>query len=148
MIYDIIFNFEQLGYFWLLIAILFLFLELATPGLFFFITFSIGSVLAGVMAFLGYSFFIQCISLITGFLVSFLIFKKYLKVTENKRVPTNTDALSGKTGIVVKKINKNNSGLVKVEGEVWAAISQNSGEILENTTVNIIAVKGNKLIVK
>ncbi len=148
MLYEIVFNFEQLGYFWLLVALLFLLLELSTPGLFFFITFSIGAVFASGAAFLGCSFFVQCITLVTSFLITFFIFRKYLKATEYKRVPTNVDALAGKDGIIVKVITKSDSGLVKVGGEIWSAFSKNGVDILEGQTVKVDSVKGNRLMVK
>ena len=53
----------NLFYFWLVLAIFFLFTEIATPGLFVFVAFAVGSVAAAVAAFFGYSLFVQCWSL-------------------------------------------------------------------------------------
>jgi len=137
----------NIGYFWLILALAFLLLELSTPGLFLFLTFAIGAVFAAITAFLEYSLFIQCISLILGFLISFLIFKLVLKKKETQRVNTNIDALVGRTCFVIKKIDKNNSGLVKVDGEVWAATVKEDKEFLPGQNAKIVFVKGNKLII-
>ncbi|MBU4269283.1 NfeD family protein [Candidatus Dependentiae bacterium] len=137
----------NIAYFWLILALVFLLLEISTPGLFLFVTFAIGSILASIVAFLDYSLFVQCITLILGFLASFLIIKLFLKSKESKRVNTTVDALVGRICLVTKKIDKNNSGLVKVDGEVWAAVGKDDKEFLPGQNVKIVVVKGNKLIV-
>ncbi len=137
----------NIAYFWLILALVFLLLEISTPGLFLFVTFAIGSILASIVAFLDYSLFVQCITLILGFLASFLIIKLFLKRKESQRVNTTVDALVGRICLVTKKIDKNNSGLVKVDGEVWAAIAKDDKEFLPGQNVKIVFVKGNKLIV-
>ena len=53
---------------------------------------------------------------------------------------TNTDALIGKKGIVIKKITHVAAGQVKVEGEVWRASSKTT--IDEGSTVKVESVSG------
>ena len=71
--------------------------------------------------------------------------KKFTK--SEKTVPTNFFSLSGKQGIVTKKIDSDNStGQVKVKGELWSAISDK--DIEKEAKVKILGVDGVKLKVE
>ena len=70
---------------------------------------------------------------------------KHLKVGVNK---TNVDSIIGQTGRVKKEIHKFDTGLVKVSGQIWTAISSNNEIIEEDVEVVVMAVEGVKLIVK
>ena len=134
--------------FWLIIAGLCLVIEIYTVGFFIF-WFGIGALFALLVSFLTNNLFIQ----IGVFLVSsslLVISTKPLmkKFTKNeKTVPTNFFSLSGKQGIVTKKIDSDNStGQVKVKGELWSAISDK--EIEKDAKVKILGVDGVKLKVE
>lgn len=58
---------------------------------------------------------------------------------------TNTDALIGKTGVVLKKISPQASGQIKVEGEIWRADSKTA--IDEGEVVTVQSVSGVTLTV-
>ncbi len=134
--------------FWLIIAGLCLVIEIYTVGFFIF-WFGIGALFALLVSFLTTNLFIQ----IGVFLVSsslLVISTKPLmkKFTKNeKTVPTNFFSLSGKQGIVTKKIDSDNStGQVKVKGELWSAISDK--DIEKDAKVRILGVDGVKLKVE
>jgi len=134
--------------FWLIIAGLCLVIEIYTVGFFIF-WFGIGALFALLVSFLTNNLFIQ----IGVFLVSsslLVISTKPLmkKFTKNeKTVPTNFFSLSGKQGIVTKKIDSDNStGQVKVKGELWSAISDK--DIEKDAKVKILGVDGVKLKVE
>ena len=61
-------------------------------------------------------------------------------------VPTNSDMVIGKTGVVTKKIEANKYGEVKVFGNIWMATS--SDEIDVDNKVRILSIDGVKLIVE
>lgn len=63
-------------------------------------------------------------------------------------VSTNSDRLIGKSAVCTKSILKGGRGEVKVNSQIWTAISQDQSDILENDTVEILAIEGVKLIVK
>ena len=64
-------------------------------------------------------------------------------------VKTNAFSLEGKIGKVVEDINPIDSkGQVKVNGELWSAISYNDLPITKDTEVVIEKIEGVKLIVK
>lgn len=69
--------------------------------------------------------------------------KKYLKRID---VKTNIDTIVGKHGIVVDAIESGERGTVKVDGVIWTAISND--DVLSDEKVEILAIEGNKLIVK
>ena len=60
---------------------------------------------------------------------------------------TNADKLIGKIGTILKTIEPDNKGIVKVDFQEWTAISFNGKLIEENTKVVIKGIDGNKLIV-
>lgn len=134
--------------FWLIIAGLCLVIEIYTVGFFIF-WFGIGALFALLVSFLTSNLFIQ----IGVFLVSSSLLvistkplmKKFTK--SEKTVPTNFFSLSGKQGIVTKKIDSDNStGQVKVKGELWSAISDK--DIEKDAKVKILGVDGVKLKVE
>lgn len=138
----------HIGYIWLIVSLIFLFVELSTPGLFFFITFAIGCVFAAVIGFAGYSFVMQCLALLLGFILSFILLKRFVGKRDSKRVPTNVNALVGKKGVVIKTISTPSGGLVKVGGEIWSAQSIDEIEIVKDQKIEVVSVRGNRLIVK
>lgn len=80
-----------------------------------------------------------------------IIFMKPLakKLFAVKDIPMNNKVLIGKNGIVTQTINNIDSrGQIKVNGELWSAISSSDEEIEKGATIIIEDVKGVKLIVK
>ncbi|MFA5074645.1 MAG: NfeD family protein [Candidatus Babeliales bacterium] len=148
MLINFLFSPEYQGYFWLVIAIIFLLAEIGTPGLFVFINFSIGAVFAGVLAFLGFSLKTQCITGLVISIVSFFIFRHLFVKRFKDKIETNVDALIGKHAVVIKKIEPNIAGLVRVDNETWPARSKDNTTFSEKTIVKIVEIKGNHVIVK
>ncbi len=139
---------SYIGYMWLIIGIVFLVAEMATPGMFFFIAFAIGSCFAGLTAFLGYSLIIQCIVALVCSIFSFFILRHYFALTSKRKIKTKNDALVGQKGIVRKTIESHKAGLVKVNGEIWTAEVEKGVILQEGTVVTVVTVKGNRLIVQ
>ena len=64
-------------------------------------------------------------------------------------VETNVYALIGREAIVVEEINPSkNIGRVKIRGEEWGALSQDSIVIPIGSKVKVVEISGNKVIVK
>ena len=138
------------GYLWLIVALIFLFLELFTPGLFFFIAFALGSVIGAILAFADYSLVAQCLGAAAASL-GFFFFLRYLFASKSRSIPglkTNTEALLGEKGVVIEKISGLESGLVKVRREVWAARSESGATFASGDVVRIVRLEGNLLIVQ
>ncbi len=134
--------------FWLIIAGLCLVIEIYTVGFFIF-WFGIGALFALLTSFITNNLFIQiAVFLVSSSLLVILtkpLMKKFTK--SEKTVPTNFFSLSGKQGIVTKKIDCNNStGQVKVKGELWSAISDE--DIEKDAKVKVLSIDGVKLKVE
>lgn len=136
------------GYIWLVLSILFMYIEIMSPGLFFFLAFSVGCIAGSILAFLSYSLFAQCVSSLVVTLVAFWIMRKYFATAlkSGGDVKTNFFALTGKDAIVTKEINPTSSGQVKIRGELWPAKSDNKIDL--GISVHIVRLEGNHLIVK
>lgn len=66
--------------------------------------------------------------------------------TATKKERTNIDAIIGRKGIVMKDIDKNGYGQVKIGMEQWRAVSDDN--ILTGTEIEVTEVKGVTLTVK
>lgn len=141
--------------FWILVALAFGVAEAATLSLTM-IWFSIGAIAALVTSYFTDSIFIQLIVFgVVSFV--FLIFatRKLIKMDRDKdnrywgSKDTNTDAVVGKRGFVLKAITPERPGVVKVRGEEWTAISSNEDDIIETgEEIMVEEVQGVKLIVR
>lgn len=137
-----------IGYGWLVAALLLLILEAGTPGLFFFISFAIGALSGALFAFLNFSFFIQAISWSISSLVSLVFLRCIVKRKSLIVVKTNIDALIDQEAIVVSIIEPHKVGYVKVKAEQWPAIAHQGVILHPGTVVTVVAVQGNKLVVR
>ena len=64
-------------------------------------------------------------------------------------LPTNADSVIGKEFILLSDIGFNKAGTIKVNGVVWAAITEEeSAEIPAGKIVVVERIEGNKYIVK
>lgn len=81
------------------------------------------------------------------FILSKFIFKRFMK---NKVVPTNTDALIGKAGMVIVDVdNLRQMGVVRLEGKEWSARSSDDSRVLlKGEIVMVERIEGVKLICK
>lgn len=112
------------------------------------IWFGIAAAIALVCAIADFSIYIQLIVFSTISVVLVVATRPLAKkLTNNTEVKTNADKLIGKIGTILKTIEPDNKGIVKVDFQEWTAISFNGKLIEENTKVVIKGIDGNKLIV-
>lgn len=113
------------------------------------IWFSLAALIAFILAILGVNVVVQLIVFIVitvGLLLSVRpLAQNYFRTNV---VSTNSDRLIGKTAVCTKSILQGERGEVKVNSQIWTAISQGDSDILENDSVEILAIEGVKLIVK
>lgn len=132
---------------WLLIALVLMLVELATPGLFFFISFAFGALFGALAAALNYSLVLQCSVALLVSVIQFLSMRRTLqRFTNTTHAPTNVHALVGKRGIVLQPMAPGLLGQVKIGGEQWQAESQE--KINVETWAQVLRVAGNRVIVK
>lgn len=71
------------------------------------------------------------------------------KLLTRKEVKSNIEELIGKKAKVVKKISELNNGEIIINGVTWTAVSSEPTiEINEGDIIKIVAINGNKIIVK
>lgn len=134
--------------FWLIISGLCLVIESFTVGFFIF-WFGIGALIALISSLFITNIIIQSsIFIIMSSILLILtkpLVKKFIKNVD--RTPTNIHSLIGKEGIVLENINQlNSTGKVRVNGELWSAISNE--DIEKNSKIRVISVNGVKLKVE
>lgn len=133
--------------FWLIIALFFFLLEIAGPGLFFFLSFFIGALGAMAASFLTDAVFAHIIAFFGATIIAFAILKLWVQKNSKHIRKTNAQALVGKKGFVVQTITPEAPGFVKIGGETWLARTSQP-ELLEiGTPIEVIQVVGAHLIV-
>lgn len=69
------------------------------------------------------------------------------KMMDREIVKTNSDKLVGEVGTITTAFKEDNIGEVRVDNQLWRAISRSGLEFAVNEKVNIDGISGNKLIV-
>ena len=138
--------------FWLIAAIVFLLIELATVSMVS-LWFVAGSLAAMLAAFGGLAVgwpiaLILLVSLLLLFV--FMKLRPKLGILPSQRKPTNADRLIGKEALVIKDIDPvKGTGQVRVQGQIWSARSADDESIVpEGTKVMIQDIRGVKLVVE
>lgn len=140
---------NDLFFYWIIVAFLFLIFEIGHPGLFFFLSFSLGAVAAALVSLASNSATLQSSIFLGGTVVALIILRTW--VAKQGAVPrtshrTNIDALQGKRGIATSLINPLIIGSVKIGGEVWSAKSVD--EIEKGDVVEVVSIHGAHVVVK
>lgn len=134
---------------WLILCGIFLLIEIFNFS-FLLIWPGIGSFFAFISSILGASIEIQIavFTITTTLMIIFMkpLVKNFFRNKDNTKM--NNNAMIGKKGIVIKEINPlQETGQVKVAGELWSAISLDNNKIDINETVTVTKVEGVKLVV-
>lgn len=132
---------------WALIFIITLIIELETMDLVT-IWFCISSVVTLVCGILFASPIWQIIIFVVLSVVLLLATRPLTKkMMQRDIIPTNTDRLIGKIGLVTKEIMPYEIGEIKVENELWRAINKDGLTFNVGEKVSIDAIEGIKLVV-
>ncbi|MFZ7131745.1 MAG: NfeD family protein [Eubacteriales bacterium] len=133
---------------WIIAIIVFALIEALTLGLTT-IWFAIGAVVALIAAFFNVHLYIQFMLFLLSSLILLAFTRSvmidYLKVGKTK---TNLDSIIGSVGIVLENIEGYTVGKVKVNGQIWSALSQENHPIMKDVKVEICGIQGVKLMVK
>ena len=135
---------------WLVLFVTMLIIEAIGPALVS-IWFALGAVIALILSFIPeVAWWIEVIVFVVISIATLLalrpILKRYIK---RNNYNTNIDGFTGKRGYVIEDITYLRPGAVKIGDVSWTAIPVNKDEkIVENEIIEVVAVNGNKLIVK
>lgn len=133
---------------WILVAIICGAIEIFTVG-FWFLWLAIAAVLVALLVQFGILPTLEIQLLIFAmFTLLLIIFTRPLvmKFVKSNDTVSNVKALIGQHGITLTTIVPMEFGQVKVNGEIWTAITEE--ELEENTRIEIIGIDGVKLLVK
>lgn len=134
--------------FWLIATGIFFVGEMATTGFLIF-WLGVGSLLALVVSLFTSNLFIQtAVFVISSIILIFATKPLTDKFSKKDTVPTNVYTLAGKKGIVIETINpKEGKGQIKVGGEIWSALCDESLVIPKDSEVEIVKIQGVKAYV-
>ncbi len=135
---------------WLLMAAIFIVVELVTLGLTT-IWFAGGAFVAAIAGACGANLMIQVILfLVVSILLLVLTRPLAVKHLDSKIEKTNSEALVGQTAVVLQEIhNLNGTGQAKINGMEWTARAKNEDEVIPvGATVKVVEISGVKLIVE
>ena len=137
-------------YFWLWagIAIASVVLEIATVSALVSIWFAFGALVAMIIAIFNNTFWIQMVVFLVVSLVLALALRPLTtKLLRGTSIPTNADRLIGQRTTLKEAIGTE-VGTLKAGGLIWNALSNDGKPIEAGAEVEILAMDGNKLIVK
>jgi membrane protein implicated in regulation of membrane protease activity len=150
-----IYRFALSPWFWLILTVVFSLIELLSSFSLVTIWFALSAM---VMIFVSgltelfsapvrFRLHIGLFVLIAGIL---LVFTRPLAVKKLRagRERTNVDDLAGRDAVVTRGIEKAGTGQVKVRGQIWTAVSEDSEAVAEGTECVILRVEGVKVIVR
>lgn len=133
---------------WLCVFLITLYIELNTADVTI-IWFCISSLVSFILALFNIHYLIQIIVFAILTLVLILATKPLVKKVTNKTlIRTNSDKIISKIGVVTKAITENEIGEVKIEHELWRAITLDDECVEVDEKVTIISFSGNKVVVK
>lgn len=133
---------------WAIVAILFIVGEIFTSG-FALICFAVGCVGGAISAAAGATLEWQLGVFAIATFVAFLCVRPLLrKLSSKDEVPTNADALIGRTAKVTECIEVGGTGRVAIDGDFWQAVSDEKTDIVEGEKVEVISRESIILTVK
>lgn len=135
---------------WLAVFVIALVIEAAGTDLVS-IWFAAGALVALVLSLIsGVSWWIELIVFVVISVAALLCLRPLVgKYMRRSIVSSNVDELKGEKAILVEKIDPLHHGAIVLSGTKWTAIAAGEGQsIKEGTEVEIVAISGNKLIVK
>lgn len=133
---------------WFLLFFMSVILELSSPGLFFFLSFSCGAVAAMLVATTTLGPIVEFCTFAVISALSFVLLTRFVKrISKDTLHKTNVYALLGKRGIVMEPLADSKKGWIKVEGELWSALPH-EGSIEKGAVVEVVSAQGSHLVVK
>lgn len=137
--------------FWLVAFLVFLIVEAISVSLLS-VWFMVGSVVALILSLVGASPAVQGIAFVVVSAICLLIFILIIKPRLNKKTEqkekTNADRIINQEAIVLQTINPlENTGQIRVRGQVWSAASYNDLTIEKDVLVVVKEIKGVKAYV-
>ena len=135
---------------WLALFVVMLGVEALGPALVS-VWFAFGALVALIVSFIpGVAWWVEVVIFVVISLATLLALRPVLRrYFKRNNYNTNIDSFTGKRGYVIEDITFLKPGAVKIGDVSWTAIPVDKDvKILENEVIEVVAVNGNKLIVK
>ncbi len=136
---------------WLILALIFFVGEILTAG-FFLAAFGVGAALAAVVAAFGIDILWQMAVFVLVSAIALLLSRRFAESVTPAEQPVKVgiDRVLGKKAVVIEPINAiQGTGIVRVDAEEWRALPEDSSETIpENSIVEVVSVKGTRLVVR
>lgn len=138
---------------WFLAGIVLIVAEMVTAG-FWLACLAVGCVAAGLVGLVPFAgLTLQTVAFAVTSLASMIglrpVMLRHFQLGPGSEVRTGVDALLGKTGVVLERIDPaSRQGRVKVEGEDWRGASVDDTPIEAGARVTVIQVDGTTLVVE
>ena len=130
---------------WILVAIVFVILELITSS-FFLVWFGIGAIVAAILNYLGFDIYVQFIAFAVVSLVLILSTRRFAdRIAPESSKKTTAERLIGKTAKVLRQIDEN-TFVVSVAGEEWSAHTNDAVDV--DDTVKVVGINSIILIIE
>jgi membrane protein implicated in regulation of membrane protease activity len=135
---------------WLVLFVLALVIEAVGTDLVS-IWFAAGALVSLILSLIpGVSWWIELIVFMVISIATLCCFRPLVhKYMRRDLINSNIDEMKGKKGVMVAKIDMLHQGECKINDVTWTAIGANEKDVIpEGSVVEVLAVSGNKLIVK
>jgi membrane protein implicated in regulation of membrane protease activity len=136
---------ELLWWHWLVIGLLLVLVELATPGGFFVIFFGVSAIIVGALAGFGIAgpVWTQLLMFSVLSIISLVLFRaRLLKAIQHDPQRPEVDALVGEIGQVDGAIAPGEIGKIEVRGAAWSARNTTSSTLGRGTRCRVRRVDG------
>ena len=135
---------------WLVLGLLLVLFELATPGGFYIVFFGIGAVVVGVLAAAGWAgpVWMQILLFAAISVTSLLLFRSRVLswMQVDPQLPP-VDQLIGEIGVVLTAMAPGDVGRVELRGSAWTARNISEGVLGAGTRSRVVRVDGLTLMV-
>lgn len=140
---------KNIVFFWLICALITIIGEMGSPGLFYFLSFSIGACLAALSAVYVELLAIQIALFVISTIGALWVLHVWIRKTTHHTPRTNVYALIGKRAQVITTVKPYQTGAVKIDGAIWTARSVHDDICIEkDAIVEIVRVQGVHVIVQ
>lgn len=134
---------------WLIVALVTLTIEVATPAALISIWFTIGALFAYGASILNLGLALEIIVFIAMSVLSFFGVRPFvLKFLKHKPIRTNADRYIGIQTRIIEDVYSDKWGAVTLEGIRWSVRDVNRGMLTKGTLIEVVALEGAKLVVK
>jgi len=134
---------------WFWMAIILIIIEMETFGLIS-VWFVFGAIVAGIASIFISSVIIQAIIFIAVSIVLMIMLRSYaVNNFRNKTVKKNNiDELADLPNELLTDVSGNSYGEIKLQGKIWRCLSETNSTYEAGTSVTVLRVDGNTIIIK